>query len=145
MLLIIVRDLKQTGLLVAQRDAVAATNTKALVLKIIKYWLPVIIYAILIFQVSDTPGKKIPYLFPHQDIIAHMLEYAGFALLIKRAIKSYYPGLKIGKTFVLVLFLSILYAFTDELHQSFVPGRDSSFLDITYDGIGICLANLFYK
>lgn len=36
--------------------------------------------------------------------------------------------------------LAVLYGVTDEFHQSFVPGRDASFLDLTTDFVGALFA-----
>jgi VanZ family protein len=41
--------------------------------------------------------------------------------------------------------LAFLYAISDELHQSFVPGRTPSIGDVLIDGCGIILAVLIYK
>lgn len=38
--------------------------------------------------------------------------------------------------------LALLYGITDEIHQSFVPGRHPSAVDIVVDGIGAALAVL---
>jgi VanZ family protein len=36
--------------------------------------------------------------------------------------------------------ISLLYAITDEIHQSFVPGRDADPLDVLVDAVGIATA-----
>jgi len=111
----------------------------------IKYWLPVIIYAIFIFYVSSIPGEVIPVLFAHQDIIFHIIEYAIFALLINRALKAHYPGLIYPRRILLVFLLSFIYAISDEFHQLFVPGRYASGFDLFTDGLGSFLGSLFYR
>lgn len=115
------------------------------VARFIKYWLPVILYAILIFYLSCIPGKEIPFLFSYQDVVTHILEYAFLALLLNRALKAYYPTLRYGKRFLWVVCLSLMYALSDEFHQKFVPQRVPSFYDVAYDGIGIVLANILYR
>ena len=106
----------------------------------IKYWLPVIIYAIIIFSVSSIPGKDIPPVFKYQDTVFHFLEYAGLSLLLNRALKDI-PGFK---RFSLVLILCLLYALSDEWHQSFVPGRNASLYDAAVDGIGAFITSVIY-
>jgi VanZ family protein len=123
--------------------AVAKNNSPARFF--IKYWLPVLICAILIFYISSIPGDNIPSLFNYQDIFFHILEYAIFAFLVNRALKATKPGLIYIKRFIWVFFLCLIYAIIDELHQAFVPHRHPSLIDITYDGIGICLMSVFYK
>ena len=105
-------------------------------MKFTKYWLPVLIYAILIFYLSSIPGENIPKVFKYQDVFLHIIEYALFAFLLSRAIKAYHPRLSFEKRFLTVLVFSFLYALSDELHQLFVPQRCCSLVDLMNDGIG---------
>lgn len=59
----------------------------------------------------------------------HLIEYAILAFLLLFAIY---------KT-KLVIFISYLYAISDEIHQAFVPGRTSRFRDTLIDLIGILI------
>lgn len=121
----------------------AANNHKTPVIRFIKYWLPVIIYAIFIFYISSIPGTELPKLFREQDVLFHILEYALFALLISRALKEYYSAQARIMRFSVVFGLAIIYAISDEFHQSFTPYRSASIHDIASDGIGILIANIF--
>jgi VanZ family protein len=109
------------------------------------YWLPVLIYAILIFYLSSIPGEDIPVVFRYQDVLLHIIEYAIFALLFSRALKAYQPRLSFDKRFVAVFIFSFFYAVSDEIHQSFVPQRNCSLLDLMYDSIGIVAASILYR
>lgn len=113
--------------------------------KFIKYWFPVIIYAIFIFNVSAKAGEEIPLLFTYQDVVFHIIEYAGFALLLNRALKAYSIAGRYSRRVLWVFFIAVIYAIADEYHQSFVPQRNCSLVDVAYDSIGICLANIFYR
>ncbi|MBU3958683.1 MAG: VanZ family protein [Candidatus Omnitrophica bacterium] len=113
--------------------------------KFIKYWLPVIIYAPLIFYLSSIPGKDVPQLFIGQDILFHIIEYAILALLINRALKNYNPKLIYARRFLWVFFVSVIYAASDEYHQMFVPGRCASGFDLCIDGIGSLIGSLLYR
>ena len=42
------------------------------------------------------------------------------------------------------IILSIIYSFTDELHQLFIPGRAGQLQDILIDLIGIILGYISY-
>lgn len=95
-------------------------------------WTPVILWAGAIFYLSSltaTPGggwfmeKVAPYL-------AHFVEYAVLYYLLYRATR------KAGLSFL----LAILYAFSDEFHQSFVPGRVPDIKDIVLDIAGMGVA-----
>ncbi len=111
----------------------------------IKYWLPVTIYAILIFYISSKPGDQIPSVFPLQDILAHIIEYTFFALLLNRAMKYSYAGLPYRGRIFWVCLIAVIYALSDEFHQSFVPGRDASLFDLAWDSMGIAIANTIYR
>jgi VanZ family protein len=123
----------------------AVNNHKSPTERFIKYWLPVIIYAILIFYISSIPGTEIPKFFKGQEAIFHILEYAFFALLINRALKEYFPTKTRIMRLSVVFGLAIIYAISDEVHQSFIPYRLVSIGDITFDGIGIFLANILSR
>ena len=113
--------------------------------KFLKYWLPVILYAGLIFFLSSLPGEDIPSLFFYQDLVFHIVEYALFAFLLQRAIKGYRPGWKALLRFSWVFAIALIYAASDEFHQSFVPARVASWYDIAYDTFGILLSQLIYR
>ncbi|MFH1171425.1 MAG: VanZ family protein, partial [bacterium] len=48
------------------------------------------------------------------------------------------------QTFFLAGALSILYAASDELHQTFVPGRQGTLWDVVIDGFGIAVVLLLW-
>ncbi|OGX15752.1 MAG: hypothetical protein A2166_03235 [Omnitrophica WOR_2 bacterium RBG_13_41_10] len=114
-------------------------------IKFSKYWLPVVLYAILIFYISSISGERIPQLFQGDDILAHITEYFIFALLLIRAFKAYLIKQVYLVRLLWVLTVGVLYAVSDEWHQSFVPGRTASFFDLGTDSIGILFANIFYR
>lgn len=64
---------------------------------------------------------------------AHFTEYAILALLAARAFSSSSrPSVRL-RWFVAALTLVVLYALSDEYHQSFVPSRTGSFYDSLID------------
>jgi VanZ family protein len=119
--------------------------TKASIKNFIKYWLPVIIYAIIIFYVSSLRGEEIPSLFAYQDVVFHVIEYAVFAILINRALKACYPSLVYIKRIFWVFFVASVYAITDELHQACIPNRCASIKDFAFDVLGVFICNVFYR
>lgn len=97
---------------------------------VIGRWLPVVLWASVIFAFSSLPQTQVGGFFLTDFIIkktAHVSEYAILFALIYRATK--------GKL-LLAFALTIFYAATDEFHQSFVPGRTAK----VYDVIGFDLA-----
>ena len=69
---------------------------------------------------------------------AHLAAYAILAALLHRALG---PTFRWGERphYALAWGLTVLYAASDELHQSFVPGRTATGLDIAIDGTGAVL------
>lgn len=73
------------------------------------------------------------------DKVLHVIEFTGLGFLALRAFHGglrrpeLAPTLRAGTVIV-------LWAISDELHQSFVPGRDASALDVVADVIGFGVA-----
>jgi len=106
-------------------------------LKQILRLLPAVIVMILIFIASATPGNEVPE-FGNIDIFikkgGHM---AGYALLgIACFLAAYGDNKKIARSVILSLCVSIVYAASDEFHQSFTPGRSPSIMDVGIDTVG---------
>lgn len=68
------------------------------------------------------------------EIGGHMLAYGLLALALSYALGDQ----EINKFWVAGI-VAFLYGISDEIHQSFVPGRDASFLDLGVDLLGIFL------
>jgi VanZ family protein len=133
----------------------------------LKYWLPVLVWMAVIFAVSSDRmsyqhssriiGPLVHRLFPHLSDVAyhgvvvcvrkyvHLAGYAVLALLLWRAWrKPAEPGRAPWRwsDAGLVLALVVLYAATDEIHQTFVPSRVASVRDVLLDATGAALALL---
>lgn len=85
----------------------------------------------IIFYLSSQPALPTPPMFPHQDKVFHFLEFAGLGLMVFLNRDSW--G---GRPLPLMILLVLAYALTDEVHQSFVPGRDCSAADLAADAAG---------
>lgn len=113
--------------------------------KFIIYWLPIVFWAALIFWFSDQPYLKSDLPGPWDFALrktAHFTEYFVLTWLLIRAFLSNQPAKTISPKKIIFLagFLSILYALTDEYHQSFIPGRQPALRDIGFDSLGAVLA-----
>lgn len=114
--------------------------------KIIQNWLLVFIWAGFIFFLSHQPDLKSGLPQTWEFILgklAHFFEYAVLCFLLISALSNYRISKK--KMVVLAVILSMLYAFSDEYHQSFIPGRTPSVNDLAVDGLGIFLASWISK
>lgn len=67
---------------------------------------------------------------------AHMLEYAILFVLYRRALTL--SGVRFSG--IAALLLCVIYASTDEFHQSFVEGRACASYDVIIDTLGAALA-----
>ncbi len=111
--------------------------------KTIFRWLPAVLIMAAIFSFSSIPSKEMPF-FGVWDFVlkksGHMLGYALLGFSYLRAINVRSAGFAPSKWAYLAALLAVmLYAFSDEYHQSFVPGRDSSIIDVGIDTAGACL------
>jgi VanZ family protein len=101
--------------------------------------MPVCAYAGLIFYLSSQPHPEedLPsFVLSFSDKVLHVGEYAVLGGLCYRALcwgtNESWRNMAVP---LAVLFAS-LYGMSDEIHQSFVPFRDSSWLDWVADTIG---------
>jgi VanZ family protein len=101
------------------------------------YWLPFLLWAIVIFNFSASPAKVTSQINWQDFAIkktAHMIEYAVFTTLLYRALRK--SGFDIKRAGYVALAIAILYASTDEYHQSFTPGREPTVRDVIFDATG---------
>ena len=103
-------------------------------------WVPVIVWASLIFILSAQPDLRF---LPDSGLdfivrkIGHMGVFGILALLVWRAlaITTAWP-----RPSAWALVLTVAYAASDELHQGFVAGRYPSGVDVAIDGLGALVA-----
>ena len=127
----------------------------------LRSWFPVFLWASVIFLFStdifssaNTARAFEPILqqiFPqltpahferiHAVIrkLGHFTEYFVFGGLLWRALRSHEAAGTRSRRFVLSIAITVIYAVSDEWHQSFVPSRTASVVDVLIDTIGgIC-------
>jgi VanZ family protein len=76
--------------------------------------------------------------------IAHLSEYFVFAILLRRVLRNR-SGLQTKRQIVWAIALGVIYAMTDELHQSFVPSRNASPLDVMINTVGFVCGTLAFQ
>ncbi len=98
-------------------------------------WALVVLYAGLIFCFSSLPGDSVPSPFSHADIVFHVLEYYPFGFLLVLAVMRTFGRLD-RRALLFFVFVIVLYALSDEIHQIFVPERTFSLIDWVFDCLG---------
>lgn len=119
--------------------------------KFILLWIPVFAWMLVIFSFSSLPTGTASEIHWQDFIIkkmAHLVEYAVLATLSFRALIG--SGVNRKDTFVIAFLIAIFYGATDEIHQSFTPGREPTVRDVIIDSIGagialLCIKNLLPK
>jgi len=107
------------------------------------YWAPVALYAGVIFYLSaqSHPEDQLPSFLLKEisDKVLHAVEYGILSLLCYRAFsRAAGPGLA-RQAVVLAILTAAVYGLTDEVHQAFVPLRESSWQDWLADTVGATL------
>lgn len=95
-------------------------------------WFPVLGWMLFIFWLSSLPSPQ-----PTKTILwdwvihklGHLFVYAVLFVLCFRGSKN----IKIS------FLICLLYALSDEFHQSFVPTRTASFWDVLIDALGVAI------
>lgn len=137
-------------------------------MKFFKYWLPVIAWMGIIFYLSHQPASSSSELstgltmlitntfqsmFSFIDInissihivvrkLAHFGAYLILAYLVMRAL-THYLVLNL-KMIGIALFICVVYAISDEVHQLFIDGRSGEVRDVLIDSIGAIVGIIVY-
>ena len=113
------------------------------------YWLPPLLWMTIIFYFSSFPKVSITentlYAFIFFKTL-HIIEYAILYFLLFRAF--YFLNnkkLSLKDKFILTIFIAILYAISDEVHQTFVPTREGRLRDVFIDTASILLMYIYIR
>jgi VanZ family protein len=96
-------------------------------------WSLAAAWAAVIFVLSAQPdlSSGLSWDYPLRKA-AHVTEYAILGALVVNALRRPVPAFALG----------VAYAITDEVHQSFVTGRQGAPLDVVIDAAGVALGVL---
>ena len=110
------------------------------------YWFPLLFIAVLEFYLSSKSTlPRPPFAIPYLDKFEHGTIYAGMGFFASRAFKSSsLPVLSVIPGICAILFC-VFYGFSDEIHQSFVPNRETDIVDILADTIGGIIGQWVYS
>jgi VanZ family protein len=103
----------------------------------VRNWMPVLVWAVVIFAFSSVPDLGTG--LGGWDLVlrktAHAAEYAILGALLLRATR------RTGLAFA----LAVLYAASDEFHQTFVEGRVGAIHDVAIDAVGAAIGIALYR
>lgn len=103
-------------------------------------WVPAIIVMAIIFISSSTSSSSLPNYGVWDTLVKKGGHMTGYGLL---ALCYWYAFKLDPRKGWLAWLLALIYAASDEFHQSFTPGRHPSPLDVLlFDGGGAALALL---
>lgn len=108
-------------------------------------WLPPLALMGLIFFLSARSRTSITEVYLIDFLIfktLHMIEYAALYFLLFRAMWSRH---KSTKAYVWAFVVCVLYAASDEIHQTYVPGREGRLRDVVIDTAGMLLMYSYSK
>ena len=97
-------------------------------------WLPVFLWAGVIFALSSIQQITVAEFFIWDFAakkVAHLTEYAVLYALFLRATE---------KNWILSFVMTMVYAASDEIHQSYVPGRTAAVYDLAFDFSGASIS-----
>ena len=96
-------------------------------------WIPLLLWMTVIFYMSGRTKAEVPS-FGTWDLLvkkgSHFLAYGFFALLAWWAVRGW------KRPFLSTFTLTLLYAASDEIHQTFVPTRHGQPTDVLIDILG---------
>jgi VanZ family protein len=133
---------------------------------ILKRWAPAVVWMSVIFlfstelysgsNTSSVLAPLLSSLFPslssdqfemiHLTLrkLGHFSEYFLFAVLIERALSVERPEQSRISHAAWTIALATLYAFSDEWHQSFLPSRTASLVDVMIDSFGAICGTIWW-
>jgi len=108
------------------------------------YWLPVFLYAVVIFYFSSLPRipPEIVRIIP-ETFILHAIEYAIFTFLLFRAFTNSKNIMLKNNKILLSIIIATVYGIINEFYQNFIPGRIYSVFDMIANFIGSLLVTIF--
>lgn len=105
------------------------------------WWIAVFLWMGAIFYVSSIPSV-VTLFEPIFDFtvkkLAHVVEYGILTVLLFNALRIHISSK--GHLFFAAVSIATLYAFSDEWHQTFVPGREGTLRDVGIDALGVLIA-----
>lgn len=117
----------------ASSDAGSSAHTRPLVQSLLRRFLPSVAHQL--------PSDLVDRIDFNLRKSAHVTEYLLLAILAYRAIRGSSSHFR-NRQVLFPMVLGIVFAISDEWHQSFVPSRWAVAADVVYDSFGVTLGTL---
>lgn len=101
--------------------------------------IPALAWAGVIFSLSNMSSPPGPNTFDAVSALAHVFVYAVLAFLLMLWASGAFRGRPRVVVMLGVWAACVLYGVSDEWHQSFVPGRHATAMDVGFDAAGAAL------
>ena len=109
------------------------------------YWLPLLVYLVLIFAQSAFPAPQTGLEIPHLDKGVHAAIYGLLGILFCRAYGRTWLRMDSRWLMVLSIVSATVFGLSDEIHQYFVPSRSADRMDLLADLLGSAVAVVLYR
>ncbi|MBK8169571.1 MAG: VanZ family protein [Sandaracinaceae bacterium] len=106
-------------------------------------WAPAVLYMALIWTLSSFSAVSVPIdEMPFQDKGAHFVEYGMLGILLAHACIQTWKSKRGPRTWLMAVIMTTAWGALDEVHQAFVPARNSDIFDLAADCLGACIGAL---
>jgi len=105
---------------------------------------PALAYMLLIFVLSSFPIQLDLERVPFRDKGVHLVEYGTLGALMAHALRATYPRARSTWMWSLAAIATVLWGALDEIHQAYVPGRNSDVGDLIADAVGAVVGAAVY-
>jgi VanZ family protein len=110
------------------------------------YWLPAIAWMVVIFALSSRTRVSVAPEYWTNFMFFKTLHVIEYAVLYALTLRGLAHGSKpTTQHYQKSAIITILYAISDEIHQTFVPTRQGTLRDVLIDSIGVYLSYLIIK
>ncbi len=113
--------------------------------KLLYLWLPPIALMGLIFYLSSRPRTSITEIYLIDFLIFKTLHMIEYALLYALLLRAMWGEGKSKKVYLWAFLIALVYAASDEIHQTYVPGREGRARDVVIDTAGMILMYSYIK
>lgn len=101
-----------------------------------KFWLPVIFWLVVVFAFSSRPTPAVSEIDWRDFIFKKTVHFFEFGILFTLFFRALKNTTKIVQAAFLAFVLTVLYAASDEYHQTLVSGRTGTVRDVFIDSAG---------